>query len=261
MKKSDYVAIGYYVHPFMRELGLCRSLLSLYAAIYSFSMGGCGLYYGSQKYLAESIGISVRTVQRGLCRLREKNLIENAVSEDGKYTGIRALRPTDRELSANGRANGETPLPEKRSPEKRDSESASQEKKNAVSDGGESKARGESVPIEQIWTAEKREAAYERMIAKVYGECESSDRKLALLAYTNGKQNTPERFISHGECGIVRMTEAQTLRLLELVPFSELSRYIGRMEAMLLHNEESGKRCGTNHYRIIKKWIEDDSAL
>ncbi len=45
--------MSYQIHGFMiGTLGLRNSLLSVYAAIYSFTNGDYGMYYGSRAYLA-----------------------------------------------------------------------------------------------------------------------------------------------------------------------------------------------------------------
>ena len=66
----------YHVHRFMYDLGIKKSALAVYAALYSFSVGERGLYHGSQKYLADSLGIGVRTVQAALKELLSLGLIE-----------------------------------------------------------------------------------------------------------------------------------------------------------------------------------------
>lgn len=75
---------SYCVHGFMHSLGLKPSELQVYAAIYSYTVGRVGIYYGSREYLAESVGYSERTVYRCLKRLCELGLIES-VSFKGRY--------------------------------------------------------------------------------------------------------------------------------------------------------------------------------
>lgn len=87
----------YHIHRFMYGLGIKGSALMVYAALYSFTMGERGLFHGSQKYLADSIGVSVRTVQNALGRLRSLGLIEGCETPDGLYRGIRCIRPEERE--------------------------------------------------------------------------------------------------------------------------------------------------------------------
>ena len=82
--------IGFYpIYKFMEtELMLRCNVLRVYALLFSFTSSGKGVYYGSKKYLAESLSISERTVYRALKYLFERGLIENAVTDDGK-SGIR----------------------------------------------------------------------------------------------------------------------------------------------------------------------------
>ena len=91
----------YHIHRFMYTLGIKGSALAVYAAIYSFTMWDRGLFHGSQKYLADSIGVSVRTVQNALGRLRSLGLIEGCETPDGLYRGIRCIRPEEREEKKN----------------------------------------------------------------------------------------------------------------------------------------------------------------
>ena len=97
MKKNEKTTPNYHVHSFMLELGLTTSELMVYAFIYSFSKGEPGVYYGTQRYLATTIGISERTVLRVYKKLYQLKLIEKYESEDGKIKGIRALVPQKKE--------------------------------------------------------------------------------------------------------------------------------------------------------------------
>ena len=83
---------GFYpIYRFMeRELSLRGSELRLYALIFSFSAGRVGMYYGSRKYLADSLSISERTVYRALKSLFERGLIENVYDMESGRSGVRA---------------------------------------------------------------------------------------------------------------------------------------------------------------------------
>lgn len=67
---------GHFVYGFMKDMGLSNKELMVYSFIYSFTQKGCGFYYGGQKYMAESLGLSMRTLQRVLRKLLDKGLIE-----------------------------------------------------------------------------------------------------------------------------------------------------------------------------------------
>ena len=91
MNYSKVKKTEYHIHRFMYDLGIKNSALLVYAALYSFTVGERGIFHGSQKYLAESLGISVRTLQNVLKSLFSLGLIENHVTEDEKYTGVRCV--------------------------------------------------------------------------------------------------------------------------------------------------------------------------
>ena len=78
---------GYCVYKFMNELGLNHKELLVYAFIYSFTKNKNGYYYGTQKYIASELDLSMRTLQRVLHRLRLEGLIERCMGERG--VGIR----------------------------------------------------------------------------------------------------------------------------------------------------------------------------
>ena len=78
------------VYPFMsQELNLRLNVLHVYALLFSYTMKGKGMYYGTIKSFAESIHLSRRTIHRHFKYLFERGLIEYVISEDGKRSGIR----------------------------------------------------------------------------------------------------------------------------------------------------------------------------
>ena len=97
------------VYPFMtQELNLRLNVLEVYALLFSYTMKGKGMYYGTIKSFAESIHVSRRTVHRHLKLLFERGLIENVISEDGKRSGIRCTFVHEGERSENkGSSNGD----------------------------------------------------------------------------------------------------------------------------------------------------------
>ena len=83
--------VNFHVHNFILNMELTGNEMLVYAFIYSFSQSDDGLYYGTQKYVSETLGISERTVLRVYKSLKEKGLIESY--NNGKIKGIRALVP------------------------------------------------------------------------------------------------------------------------------------------------------------------------
>ena len=66
---------GFIVYDFMsRDLGISGAAVKIYALIYSFTVAG-GDCHGSTEYMANRIGVSTKTVKRGLKLLMERNLI------------------------------------------------------------------------------------------------------------------------------------------------------------------------------------------
>ena len=88
---AKFSSINYHIHSFMTELPLTGNELLTYAIIYSFTKGEHGVYYGSQQYLAEILGVSRRTVARIYKKLFELGLIEKYESKTKRVKGIRAL--------------------------------------------------------------------------------------------------------------------------------------------------------------------------
>ena len=132
------------VYGFMvADLKLSGSELFTYAMIFSYTKDGKGgLYYGTQKYLAATLGISVRTLQKAIAKLKDKGLVENAVSEDGEYSGLRCSYVHEREGSEVGKAR----------------------KKSG------------------IFSEEQRERAYDNLVRQKYGELGEEDHLAAKAA-------------------------------------------------------------------------------
>lgn len=74
MKKG---AENYSVYRFMtKNLRLRGAELQVYAVIYSFSRATGEAFFGSRSYLAETVGITVRTVDRAMKSLVLQGLIK-----------------------------------------------------------------------------------------------------------------------------------------------------------------------------------------
>ena len=88
---------NYHVHDFMLRLGLSQNELAVYAIIYSFTKGQIGVFYGSQEYLANLVGVSRRTIIRIYKKLYDKHLIEKINTREENKKGIRAIMPKQKE--------------------------------------------------------------------------------------------------------------------------------------------------------------------
>lgn len=88
ISRNEY---GFYrVYAFMtEELKLRNSELRVYAILFSYTNGNAGMYYGTQKYLAETLHICTRTLQYTLASLTKRGLIENVFDEMSGRSGIR----------------------------------------------------------------------------------------------------------------------------------------------------------------------------
>ena len=94
MKKTpEKQRFNYHVHDFMTKLGLSPNELIVYAILYSFTKGEKGVFYGTQSYIADAAGISLRTVIRVYKKLYSLKLIEKCESKEYKRRGIRAIKP------------------------------------------------------------------------------------------------------------------------------------------------------------------------
>lgn len=81
-------AENYSVYRFMtQKLGLKGAELQVYAVIYSFSRATGDTFFGSRSYLADTVGVSVRTVDRAIKSLALQGLIT------GQAAGFEAVVP------------------------------------------------------------------------------------------------------------------------------------------------------------------------
>lgn len=88
----------YIIYDWMLNLGLSPTSLLAFAIIYSFCVGGDGIFRGSRDYLAIRMGTSKRTVDGALSRLLDKGLIIKSVKKKiggriCEYTIIRERLP------------------------------------------------------------------------------------------------------------------------------------------------------------------------
>lgn len=83
-EKTKVIGCDFFlIHKFMlRDLALSGGELLVFAFLYSFFKSH-GSYYGSREYIAESTGLTTRSVTTAIKSLKEKELIEKGESEDG----------------------------------------------------------------------------------------------------------------------------------------------------------------------------------
>lgn len=234
MEKNKPTELEYHVYSFMKRLNLKNSELNVYAALYSFTIGERGLYHGSQKYLAECLGICVRTLQTAQKKLFALGLIERYATPDRRYVGIRCkpiskdAPATDQSLQKNSDSRPVSPA-----------ENSSRPQKSASEDIG----------------------AKVFLLERLGENPTEQEKNTFLMMYKYEKDGDNRRFMRFGKEGLVAMTEAQYKRLLDLLPTEELMPYLLRFENMLRENRNNGRSAPHSHYKTLKKWIEADLAV
>lgn len=266
MIATGYEKIEYHTKRFMYDLGINHSTLCVYAAIYSFTMGERGLFHGSAAYLADSIGLSVRTIRRAYSKLLSMGLIERYTTEDGRYSGVRCVSPEETEKKKEETWQSVT------SQEKSAEETPKTEQTNA-----------ENAPSEEVQSHLKRIdelcARFNKKIKKGFPSASESakseepeeehlaqsapqhEKNTFIMMRKYEKPGDNRKFLSFGKSGGVIMTEAQYRRLLDLLPTEELMPYFVKLENMLSENLKNGRKPPHSHYRTLKKWIAEDLAL
>ena len=236
----------YHIHRFMYDLGIKGSVLTVYAALYSFTLGERGVYHGSAKYLALSLDVCERTVLRAYKRLRELGLIENGESEDGWFKGIRCVDPAS--LKKNIRKDAEVKRMRK------DPVPADEEKAETATEEESHAEREES--------CEKDTPGIDFFDGRALAEdIPEHEKNTIRMMNKYEKKGDNRRFLCFGKKGNVRMTEPQYKRLNELLPCEELIPYFVKLEIMLDENVKTGKAPPHSHYKTLRKWIEEDLAV
>lgn len=80
MQTSNYIVVEDWM---LTKLGLVGNKVLVFAIIYGFSKDNAGAFYGGRKYLANRLGMSIRTVERVLADLVEQGLI---IRKEGNTT-------------------------------------------------------------------------------------------------------------------------------------------------------------------------------
>ncbi len=224
MPKKKQAKLGsYHVYSFFRNLKLSRTATQVYAILYSFTLGEAGLYYGSQKYLSENLGISERTVQRAYRELRERKLIEKV--RIGKFSGIRCKDISTLSLSDE---------------QKKCESEAISETKPANETHTPSKYRSDT----NICTNEPKEPS----------KCGGT-----IDFYKNPSPKYQPK--SFGRLGYVCLTPEQYKSLCSLVAEETVELYIQKFELMLARNRDAPSLktpAPHSHYRTIKSWLIKD---
>ena len=196
-EKTKKKNTNYHVHDFMLELSLSTNELAVYAIIYSFTKGQIGVFYGSQEYLANLIGISRRTVIRIYKKLTLMHLIEKINSKEENKRGVRALMPKPTEASR----------------------------------------KDESPVLPEIKKTPKTSSEIEESMPYI-------EEKFAPIEIPNIET--------------LNISREQYMKLRELVPPDVLYGYARRFDKYMYKRLEGMLPSPRSHYKILKKWIEED---
>ena len=273
MKEEKVIRTEFHIHRFMYDLGIKKSALLVYAAIYSFSTGERGLFHGSQKYLAESIGISTRTLQIALKSLLSLGLIEKYTTEDARFSGIRCVsllkvEELKKESQREARKAQEkfarelTKKIEEREAEKPKEESVESHLKYVDDLCANINKKIKEGKFDADFPAAAPSSAEKETSERYFSEnLPEHEKNTFFMMQRYEKPGDNRRFLAFGKSGGVIMTEPQYKRLLDLLPTEELMPYFVKLETMLSDNVKTGRKPPHSHYKVIKKWIEEDTAL
>ena len=241
--------IEYHINSFMYKLGIKNSALKVYAALYSFTKGEIGVYYGSKKYLASALGINEKTLYNALKELRGRGLIEDGKSIEGRFFGIRCIELTEKKELEISQA------PEK---EKAAEPSAVSEVERGEDTEEDARDNNEGNEEEELLCEVER--VYGRGARENFHSLPDHEKNTIKMMLRYERRGDNRRFLSFGNGGVI-MTEEQYKRLLLLLPSEELMVYFSKLENMLRENEKSGRKPPHSHYKVIKKWIEEDMEV
>ena len=251
----------------MQKLKIKGNALLVYAAIYSFSMGEMGVYFGTQAWLAGVLNINLRTLERALKLLREMKLIENTE----RAAGIRGVRICDKTLEEICKGEECSERDEETGGEVSDDEEfEAPDLKTREEAIRREEARNERIArryIEEIENPEIRARSAAEIFADITDrelqtKMSEGERNLTMLGFKYEEPNTTSKFLALGKKSYVRMTEPQYRHLLTLLPAEDLMPYLMKVEHMM-EQFFAGRSplFPRNHYRTIKNWITADTAL
>ena len=285
------------VHDFMvKELSLSGNELMIYALIYSFCQN-YGTFFGSRRYIGESVGASISSINRSLKRLLEKGYIASMPMKSNNGSVCYICTDAKRTTQSKPRApNGNTSCTEPRNLADilldqlsfdpvavKISVAEEQARYDAEEDRYElleqllpeklynkcTILEGECVPPESFGDLVKERTdsgVSNRNRGCSESEHNNKDYNNQLSSHSlSCAREKPKRlydpkhhFRRYGSAGNVIMTELQYKHLLTLVDGKCLSDYIERLDDYYSENVEAVPR---SCYKILLRWIKEDSAL
>ena len=282
------------IYDFMvTSLGLCGAELIVFAALYSFTRGDEGEYYGTRAYLSKRLGISERTLSRTLTALVQKGLIAKS---QGRFTRIHTpayvVCPDavltaigSRESSPQGGQNGtnaederaktaepasqndNTDEPKRHTQRAKMAEPTSQNgradsKEDSEEDSKEDNEK-ETLSVRPSMNRQKKEISSVKWTEDVDFLDDDPDDPYGVSEHW-GEQDGEEareelmaktyRVGSLGRDRTVRLTDGQYRDLLSLAPPEVIDDYIQRIDS---YSTGSGGRVN-NPYRTIIGWLKED---
>ena len=224
------------VPPFIKKLELPPSAKNVLTFLYLFARADAP-YFGSEEYMAKRLALSTRSIRRAKALLISKGLVEKI-----KYNDRGAFRCNMSALEAlSGESGGEEPI-------------KASEKPETETGRIEAKVQADTMKAELPKPSE---------VMKKYLEYTSPEGYEAVrYAYMINRGAPPEhKYVKVGSRGYVFMTEAQLLELSRLVACDRLEYYILLLERIIDDAHNNLSSAPKNHYRIIRKWITDDTAV
>ena len=264
MKQKSNLFIG--IFRFMvDELHLSGNKLFIYAAIYSFSKNGDGVFHGSRKYLSELFGISVRTVSRTISELLAERLIifkgeteshskiyianpkyfhgENTSGEDtfAKSAADVNFVNTPCQNVSTPETNCPAPL-DKLSPNNKDDSLVI---RNTASPA--------ATAAKRVREENEKSKLYEKIIEKMPSMRHEE-------AGDNYHPSYYQSFSYYGIDGLVKLSDDQYMFLYDWIGEDNLRDYINKLEYYLKNTPGAAIRCHS-HFRLLKKWLKKDLSL
>ena len=278
LKKYESGAIA--VYDFMvQRLRLSGSELLVFAAVYSFSKGAEGEFFGTLSYLSKRTGISVRSITRVIGTLVQKGLI---IKSDGRFKNfnnavykvnvpqverliIEGADAKVAEAGQNGTKAGQndTTEPTKEAGQNgvttatnchphRDKMSYPP-RQNGVIDNKDDNKEDNKDELTDCLSVKKRtreefEDEVERSVSEFWGKCDDLD----LTEELEGKRY---KVIGIGRDRIVPMTDKQYTSLLRLAPAEVIDGYINKINGYTSYPASGMVK---NPYKTIQKWLKED---
>lgn len=258
---KQYSDARFTVYGFMHKMGLSAAERLVYAMLYSYTRGECGMYFGSQAVCARILDLSPRTVARAY-----KKLLHLGYAVKAERGGVRGICCV---LDEGGmpiicEEDGKSKLPEltKEANTESCSVGTKRDTAGAAISENSSAAVAKSAKEERGARTEvtDTENGSESPTPVLHNQPQRGEKKQH--APTHNSKNEPRyKLRAYGKERFVHLTEPQYNSLRRLVEGDVLEGYFLRMEKMLWEGRHSNIPAPHSHYRTLKKWIESDLSV